>query len=72
MDGTDCVPSLFALDHTVLCQHEFRIVEYSSCGLKVQAAVLRLVDSILALVPFEAHRNTKCITFGDYKSTRKQ
>src|SRR5579863_136202 len=40
----------------------FGFVKNTSRCLEVQAVVLRLVDSILTLIPFEAHRITQCIT----------
>jgi hypothetical protein len=64
------MPSLLALHHTVFGQNYFWVVEHASCDLKAQAAVLRPVDSILPFVPFEAHRNTECITLGGEKQAQ--
>ena len=66
-DGPDRMPSLFAVESAVVQKNHVRVVEHAGRGFKVQAVVLRLVDSILSGIPFEAHRYTYCITMSQLR-----
>jgi hypothetical protein len=49
---------LLAFDDAVEHEKHVLVVEYAGSSGKVQTFVLRLVDSILPWIPFEAHRYT--------------
>ena len=54
-DRADRVPARFAIDHTVFPKHKKWVGEDLRSYFKVDAAMFRLVGSVLVRVPFEMH-----------------